>query len=127
MGITVVVSAGNDGVNASLYSPAHTPEAITVGAYGSDRKVSSFSNTGSVVDLYAPGDNVSVVAAGPYARFVYRESGTSIAAPHVAGAAALVLAKYPNYTPAQVRNTLVYRGTWLSGGVRALNVKDLGN
>ena len=108
------------------------PEAITVGAYDVNRRLSSFSNRGPVVDLLAPGRDVLVLAAGPYASGgaqLYRESGTSVAAPHVAGAAALVLSRYPYFTPKQVRDLLVSRSRSISSvsGTtnRALKAKDL--
>lgn len=57
-GVTVVVAAGNDNANAALYSPASAPSAITVGAIASTKAKASFSNYGSVVDVFAPGVNI---------------------------------------------------------------------
>ncbi len=57
-GITVVVAAGNDGADASNYSPASEPTAITVGAIDADDNRASFSNYGSLVEIFAPGVNI---------------------------------------------------------------------
>jgi subtilisin len=109
-GVTLVVAAGNDGVNAATQIPAAYDVVITVSAYkdsngtlSSDDGWASFTNFGSDVDLAAPGVNIySTWKANGYNTI----SGTSMAAPHVAAAAALYLAVNPGASPAQVRDGL---------------------
>lgn len=83
-GITTVVAAGNNGVDAKNYSPASAPEAITVGAFGIDNAKPSWSNYGTIVDIFAPGvDTLSAWIGSDTATNVI--SGTSMATPHVSG------------------------------------------
>ncbi|MEN3309563.1 MAG: hypothetical protein V7603_5765 [Micromonosporaceae bacterium] len=109
-GITFVVAAGNHRRNACTESPARTPQALTVGATDRSDARASFSNYGRCVDLFAPGAAIaSDWNSGDRARALM--SGTSMAAPHVAGAAALLLSGHPRWTPAQVRAALVAAAT----------------
>jgi subtilisin family serine protease len=115
-GVTYVVAAGNgpnnNGVatDACNSSPAGVGDAITVGATTSTDARASFSNFGSCVDIFAPGfDIISAWKTSDTATMPL--SGTSQAAPHVAGAAALYLQKKPTATPLEVRNTLVNKAT----------------
>ncbi|NGO75656.1 S8 family serine peptidase [Streptomyces sp. YC504] len=105
-GITYAVAAGNESTDASTRSPARVAEAITVGATTSSDAKASYSNYGSVLDLFAPGSSITS-AWNTSDTATNSISGTSMASPHVAGAAAIHQSLNPSATPAQTRDALV--------------------
>ena len=109
-GVVYTVSAGNAAVDACRYSPASLPAALTVGAVSSADAQTSVSNWGSCLDLYAPGQNIISASLSGDANYS-SGSGTSAAAPHAAGVAALILAGTPDATPAQVAERIVGHAT----------------
>ncbi|MGW1974038.1 S8 family serine peptidase [Streptomyces sp. NPDC001889] len=104
-GVAFGVAAGNESSDASRVSPARVPEAITVASTTRTDAQSSFSNFGRAVDLYAPGSDITSAwhTSDTGTRTI---SGTSMAAPHVVGVAALHLAARPGATPAQIARAL---------------------
>jgi serine protease len=109
-GITFVVAAGNDNDSACNYSPARAKGAITVGATTLLDKRANFSNFGECLDIFAPGEDIQSTWIGDNSA-THTISGTSMAAPHVAGAAALLLESQPALSPAEVKAELIRRSS----------------
>jgi subtilisin family serine protease len=109
-GVTVAVAAGNSSADACGSSPARVPQAMTVAASTNADALASFSNRGSCVDIIAPGQGItgawytSTTATNTI-------SGTSMASPHAAGAAAKVLQGSPTASPATVISTITSQAT----------------
>jgi len=112
-GVTFAVAAGNDNGDACNYSPASEPSAISVGASyysGSQDIRASFSNYGTCVHIFAPGQSIRSAWIGGNTAY-NTISGTSMASPHVAGVAALALARNPSANPAAIKDILVKEAT----------------
>ncbi|MET9628607.1 S8 family serine peptidase [Lentzea sp. NPDC006480] len=112
-GVTFGLAAGNNNGDACQTSPARLPEAITVAASDAADKRSIYtggqaSNWGTCVDLFGPGSNITSTRNGGGTQSM---GGTSMATPHVVGAAALYVSANPSATPAQVRDALVNNAT----------------
>ncbi|MBQ1158199.1 S8 family peptidase [Streptomyces sp. A73] len=129
-GVTFAVAAGNDSRNACNTSPARVPAAITLGSTDRGDGRSYFSNYGRCLDLFAPGGSITSTRNGGGSTTM---SGTSMATPHAAGAAALYLSAHRGASPGQVRDALVNNaqsgvvGNPGSGSPnRLLNVSNLG-
>ncbi|MDQ1083919.1 MULTISPECIES: S8 family peptidase [Microbacterium] len=111
-GITVAVAAGNDSISACYASPASAPSALTVAASTRADARASFSNYGSCVDIFAPGQEITSTWFDGTTKTI---SGTSMASPHVAGVAALVLQSSPGASPSAVATTI--RGDAVTGKI----------
>ncbi|MCR8942609.1 S8 family peptidase [Streptomyces sp. OUCMDZ-4982] len=109
-GVTYSIAAGNSNALASNYSPARVETALTVGATTRTDARASYSNYGPRVDLFAPGSDITAGWATSDTA-TYTGNGTSFAAPHVAGAAAVYLTDNPGASPAAVGNALVNGAT----------------
>ena len=123
-GVTVVVAAGNSNANASGFTPASCNNVVNVASVTSASARSSFSNYGTLIDVSAPGSGIlstlNTGTAGPGSESYASYNGTSMAAPHVAGAVALVQSRrlalgLAMYTPAQVEAQLKSTAYALSG------------
>jgi len=109
-GITVVVAAGNDNDNACKYTPGYIPSAINVGSTVRNDARSHFSNYGQCLDIWAPGSGI--ISAGHRGDSdTQRMDGTSMACPHVAGAAALLLGRESNLSPKTITERLISSAT----------------
>lgn len=109
-GIVVTAAAGNKNTDACASSPGRVPTVLTVGATDDTDAEASFGNDGPCLDLFAPG--VAIVSAWhTSASAEYIQSGTSMASPHVAGAAAVVLGARPDLSPAELAAGLVAAST----------------
>jgi subtilisin family serine protease len=109
-GVVYAVAAANFSDDACAYSPASTQLAITVGATTISDARASFSNYGTCLDLFAPGENITSDWIGSDTA-TNTISGTSMASPHVAGVAALYLSKHPNANTTRVRDAIVNNAT----------------
>lgn len=132
-GVFVAVAAGNDGLDAKNNSPARAPIVMTVGATDINDFRPSWSNTGSLVDIHAPGVSIfsSWIGVPTGDNWYNTISGTSMATPHVAGMAAYYIAKEGLNTTAEVTSRYVFegegfwRGYWLMSRLLESAVKDL--
>ncbi len=107
-GVSYAIASGNSSTDACGFSPARVPEAITVNATDINDAQASFSNFGTCTDIYAPGVGITSSWLNGGTNTI---SGTSMATPHVAGAAALHLAANPDATPADVTAALTANAT----------------
>ncbi|MBD0838416.1 S8 family peptidase [Streptomyces sp. TRM68416] len=126
-GTTVVVAAGNSNANAANYSPASCNNVISVAATNRAGSRSSYSNFGSVVDIAAPGgetrnnlsggilSTLNSGTQGPAGENYTFYQGTSMAAPHIAGLAALMKSVNPGLTPAQIESAIKTNSRALPG------------
>jgi subtilisin family serine protease len=110
LGIVFAVSAGNFSGDACTQSPANAPSALTTGATTITDAKASFSNFGSCVDIFAPGENITSAWIGSTGA-TQTISGTSMASPHVAGAAAIYLSSHPDASVKRVSKALKKKST----------------
>jgi subtilisin family serine protease len=103
-GFVVIVAAGNDGLNSCGFSPSSSKPAITVGCYNITGGICSFSNEGTCVDIFAPGELILSMAnfGAPLVL-----SGTSMSTPHVTGVICILFQLFPNWSPQQLADLLI--------------------
>lgn len=114
-GAVVVLAAGNSGSDDPArngYPAGANPEAIRVAGVNQTGQLYNWSNRGSWVDVAAPGDAAQLDEFG---KLKVGAEGTSVAAPFVAGVAGLILSKYPQLTPAQVKRAIVASAVPVAG------------
>ncbi|MGH3948860.1 MAG: S8 family peptidase [Pseudonocardiaceae bacterium] len=109
-GVSYAVASGNSNEDACFSSPARVGEALTVNSADSNDSRSSFSNYGTCTDIFAPGRDITSAWIGSDSD-TNTISGTSMATPHVAGAAALYLADNTSATPSQVNDAILSNAT----------------
>ncbi|KAI0007489.1 subtilisin-like protein [Xylariaceae sp. FL0662B] len=114
-GMTIVTAASNYGADACTYSPASAPEAITVAATDETDTRPDWSNWGTCVDIFAPGNNIYSAWKDSDSAYLTL-SGTSMASPHVAGLTTYLMSREQLSTPASVVNRMLQLGT--SGKVK---------
>ncbi|AWB42882.1 peptidase S8 [Paenibacillus sp. CAA11] len=102
-GVVIVASSGNDKKRRYADYPARYPETISIGATGKDRRIAKFSNRGTYVDIYAPGEQIRSCWIGGTHKDM---NGTSMATSHVSGAIALLLARSPGLPPDEIKALL---------------------
>ena len=116
VGIATVISSGNDGYTDATGAPGCISTAVTVGATTKSDVVATYSNSASFVDVLAPGSSInSSIPGGGFSNM----SGTSMAAPHVAGAFAVIRTAYPDLTVDQIEDALKQTGVAVSDSPRA--------
>lgn len=111
-GITFFSSSGNEGSSTSVRLPACLQNVVSVGSTSDNDTLSAFTNSGPLVDILAPGEQVqSVYPGGSYASL----SGTSMSVPQAAGAAALLLEAKPYMTPSEIKAALMESDVFVEG------------